>query len=345
MAFTDTVLKVLKPKQKGYVVSDVARFLLIVLMGLSIAPLCGSARADPPMSAEAPADSYNGPDLHRGAGATRNEDHKLPQVTVEARRELEHRVTEFVRGITNVPFSFEDSLPLWHDPLCLAVAGLPTDQGLYALGRLTDIARTTGLRVARSGCKYNFIVIFSPEPNRLLKQAFHLHPRSFNTDGGFTPVREFIAPPKPQAVRVWHNTRTTTRSGVPIHVDGACGSVSVAGQQIPVSCQYQGSRIERYDVYAFSLALVVVDTSYPKEFKLGQLIDYAALAGLTELPANLNLGDAPTLVRLLNESSDAAPSGLTPWDSAFLGALYHSDQGNTMQRSEIAAQMLHEVVR
>ena len=90
---------------------------------------------------------------------------------------------------------------------------------------------------------------------------------------------------------------------------------------------------------------MVIDTSYPIEFKLGQLIDYAALVGLTEIPADLEVGDAPSILRLLDENSDAAPPGLTPWDSAFLHALYHSDQGNTTQRSEIAVQMVHEVAR
>jgi hypothetical protein len=93
------------------------------------------------------------------------------------------------------------------------------------------------------------------------------------------------------------------------------------------------------------LALVVIDTSYSKEYKLGQLIDCAALVGLTEIPANLDAGYAPSILRLLDESSDAVPPGLTLWDSAFLRALYHSDQGNTTQRSEIAVQMLREVAR
>ena len=70
-----------------------------------------------------------------------------------------------------------------------------------------------------------------------------------------------------------------------------------------------------------------------------------ALVGLTEIPADLEVGDAPSILRLLDENSDAAPPGLTPWDSAFLHALYHSDQGNTTQRSEIAVQMVHEVAR
>lgn len=307
----------------------VTRFGLMVVIVLGVASFTHSARADPPVSP---------------GGIPTSEERKLPQVTVEARRQLERRINEFVRKITDVPFSFQDSLPIWHDPLCFAVAGLPTDEGLFALGRLADIARSTGLRVSRSGCKYNFIVIFSAEPDKLLQRAFHLHPKSFNTDGGLTELKRFIAPARPQPVRAWHNMRTVTRAGVPIDVDGACGSFSVAGVQVPVSCQYAASRIERYDVYAFSLALVVIDTSFPQELELGQLIDYAAMVGLADIPASENLGDASSILRLFDEPPDAEPSGLTAWDSAFLRALYHSDQGNTTQRSEIAVQMIHEVV-
>jgi hypothetical protein len=306
------------------------RFLLIVSMVSSSASMCPSARADPPLPP---------------AEVSTDEDHLLPQVTVETRRQLERRVNDFVTKITKVPFSLQDSLPLWHDPLCFAVAGLPTEQGLYALGRLGEIARTTGLGVSRPGCRYNFIVIFSAEPDKLLNRAFKLNPHSFKTEGGMTQLKQFISPPRPLAVRAWHNFRATTRAGEPIQLDAACGSFLVQGIQVPTSCQYNSSRIERFDVYTFSLALVVIDTSYPREFKLGQLIDYAALAGLTELPANLDLEDAPSILRLLNESSEVAPSGLTPWDLAFLHALYHSDQGNITQRSEIAVQMFHEISR
>jgi hypothetical protein len=223
----------------------ISPLVLIASIALTVALLSQSARADPQAlpGNDAQSNSASG-DLHGNDGVRANEAHKLPQVTVEARRQLERRINEFVSKMTNVPFSLQDSLPLWHDPLCFAVAGLPTDQGLFALGRLADVARATGLRLARSGCKYNFIVIFSAAPDKLLKQAFHLHPHSCNTDAGFTELKQFIAPAKPRAVRAWHNTRATTRSGVPIQLDGACGSLSVQGVQIPVSCQYaaHGSR-------------------------------------------------------------------------------------------------------
>jgi hypothetical protein len=68
------------------------------------------------------------------------------------------------------------------------------------------------------------------------------------------------------------------------------------------------------------------------------------MVGFADIPASENLGDASSILRLFDEPPDAEPSGLTAWDSAFLRALYHSDQGNTTQRSEIAVQMIHEVV-
>jgi len=322
------------------------RFGLMAAIVLGVALLTPGARAEPPVSPGTQANSQNATsDAPGDAGIATSEEHKLPQVTVEARRQLERRINEFVRKITNVPFSFQDSLPLWHDPLCFAVAGLPTNEGLFALGRLADIARSTGLRVSHPGCKYNFIVIFSAEPDKLLQRAFHLHPGSFNTDGGFTEIKQFIAPAKPLPVRAWHNKRAVTRAGAPISRDGPCGSFAVNGVQVPVGCHFGGSFIERYDVYAFSLALVVIDTSYPKEFELRQLIDYAAMVGLADIPASEDPGDAPSILRLFGESPDAQTPGLTAWDSAFLRALYHSDQANTTQRSQIAVQMVHEVLR
>jgi hypothetical protein len=99
----------------------VGGFGLLTASVLGVALFSQSARADPPVSlGEAP----------RDVGIPTSEERKLPQVTVQARRQLERRINEFVRKITNVPFSFQDSLPLWHDPLCFAVAGLPTVEGL-----------------------------------------------------------------------------------------------------------------------------------------------------------------------------------------------------------------------
>jgi hypothetical protein len=269
----------------------------------------------------------------------------LPQVTVEAQRKaIEHQAYDFVRKVAQNPRFRDESLPRWNAPLCFAVAGLPTKEGLFALGRLAEIARAAGARVAHAGCKYNFIVVFAAQPDTLLKKAFRLHPKSFDQCEGLQEIKKFLTPSKPEAVRVWHNSRLFTRDGMPIGLQRDCGGVSFDNNDFPVSYQYFPSRIERYDVFAFSFALVIVDTAYPKPVKLGQLVDYAAMVGLADITLDMNLGDVPSILRIFDQPPDAQASGLTHWDEAFLSGLYHSDQATQTQRSQIAVKMSHDIL-
>ena len=300
-------------------------FLSIVGLALSTAPLSGLTRAEPP--------------------PTSIDERTLPQVTVEAQRKaIEHQAYDFVRKATQNPRFQDESLPRWNAPLCFAVAGLPAKEGLYALGRLAEIARTAGARVANAGCKYNFIVVFAAQPDTLLNKAFRLHPKSFDRCGGLPEIKKFLAPSKPGAVRVWHNSRLFTRDGIPIGSQRDCGGMSFDNNDFPISNQYLPSRIERYDVFAFSLALVIVDTAYPQPVRLGQLVDYAAMVGLADIALDASLGDAPSILRIFDQPPDAQPSGLTHWDEAFLSGLYHSDQATQTQRSQIAVKMSHDIL-
>jgi len=157
-------------------------------------------------------------------------------------------------------------------------------------------------------------------------------------------VREFLTPAKPRAVRVWHNVKVFGSDGTPISATGLCSGVVVDRKDFPVNLQYFASRIERYDVIAFSLALVIVDTAYPAPVKLGQLIDYAAMAGLADIAVDADLGDTPTILRLFDQPSDQQPPGLTHWDEAFLNALYQTDQASRTQTSQIAVKMTRTIV-
>lgn len=269
----------------------------------------------------------------------------LPEVTVEARRKaIEHQAYEFVRKATQNPRFRDESLPRWNVPLCFAVGGLPTDEGLYALGRLRDVARAAGARVVEGRCKYNFIVVFAAAPDQLLKKAFHSQPKAFDRCQGMPELENFLSPRKPRPVRVWHNARPANRDGMPIGSHTDCGSIGVDKGDFPISVQYEPSRIQRYDVMAFSLALVIVDTAYPKALTLRQLVDYAALVGLADIDPDAALGDAPSVLRLADPEAGEQPTGLTQWDEAFLSALYHSDQATVTQRSQMAVKMSQAVV-
>jgi len=90
-----------------------------------------------------------------------------------------------------------------------------------------------------------------------------------------------------------------------------------------------------------SLALVIVDTAYPKPVKLGQLIDFAALVGLADISVDANVGDTPSILRIFDQTTDEQAPGLTQWDSAFLNSLYQSDQAAVVQRSQMAVEVSH----
>lgn len=316
-------------------------------MCLVIAALCsGTVRADPlPTPVSPPVESHSPIPSMPGQASSKNVEKTLPEVTIEAQREaLEHRMDSFVRRITQDPRFRDESIPRWRAPVCFAVAGLPTREGAFVLERLSRIASSAGARVGRRGCEYNFYVVFTAEPNKLLQRIFRLHRRVFDQGQGLPAIQRFLSPSKPQAVRVWHNVTVVTKDGIPINVDAACGSISVSGGGgVPVSCQYYPLRITRYDVFDFSFALVIVDTTFPKGVKLGQVADFTAMVGLADIDPDADIGDAPSILRLFATSPDVPPSGLTTWDQAFLSALYHTDQSSSTQRSQIVVRMVHDV--
>ena len=92
------------------------------------------------------------------------------------------------------------------------------------------------------------------------------------------------------------------------------------------------------------MALVVIDTSLPEPLRLGQVVDFAAMVGLADIDLDEDVGDVPSILRLLTRFPDAPP-GLTRWDQAFLGSLYATDQGSRIQRSQIVLRMLSEINR
>jgi hypothetical protein len=206
------------------------------------------------------------------------------------------------------------------------------------------------VRVIDAGCRYNFFVVFTGEPNKLLKKALHQHPEAFAQSEGGHEIQEFVTPSRAQAVRAWHNVETFTRGGIPVNREAACvttlvGSTFFTAMQAPISCEYSASRIERSDVPAFTSALVVVDTTYPKQAKLGQLVDYAAMVGLADISPSADIADAPSVLHVFDEASDAVPpEGLTNWDRAFLKELYDSDQASRTQKFQIVDKMLDDVV-
>jgi secretin/TonB-like protein len=268
----------------------------------------------------------------------------LPQVTVETQRDaLRERMYEFVRGITRDTRSYRESLARWRVPLCFLVAGLPKAEDEFVLERLSQIAISAGARLAPQDCRPDFFVVLSSDPDSLLKEWAARNARLFG-DGTPAEIRRFLSPPRPRAVRVWYNAAAVGTDGMPVTSGVACGMpLRMMASLIQFSCSNESSRAAFYDVLAFSSVVVIVDTRRLKDLSFGQLADYVAMVGLTQIDLDDDVGGFPTILQLFAASRETAPAGLSTWDQAFLSALYHSDQGSRLQRSQIVVRMLHDV--
>jgi hypothetical protein len=327
------------------IMSSVSRKSDLTLLA---ALLCTFVHADPP-PAPAP---IGGSASTASQPPSEAHDRNLPQVAVEARRDVERRAYAFVKALTHSGRFYGESLAIWRAPLCFAVAGLPKPQGEFMLERLSTDADSAGVPLAREPCQPNVFVVLSREPDSLLKG---LEARHAFGEGQPAQIQRFIHPAKIPVVRIWRNANTVDPNGAPLNAIGAaCGGAAASGldsglsfmkSDIPTNCEAFGSR-PRFDaLVAFSSVIVVVDTRLTSDATFGQLADYVAVIALADIDQEVDFGDVPTILRLFVELPSTAPPGLTIWDRAFLSALYHTDQSSRSQRSEIVSTIARDVSR
>lgn len=258
----------------------------------------------------------------------------LTGVAVEAsKKPLEQQVQEYVTGIARRPQFY--SLIRWREPICPLVAGLPQTQGEYVLARLSQVAREVGAPLAGPDCEANLFVVVSDEPAVLLTLWRGRDRRLFGK-GLPATVERFIETNRP--VRAWHNWRYEAPGGREIPREA--GNFNGA----PTTNFSKSSRLVENAVRVTASAIVVVDAGRLEDVKVAQLADYVAMVGFTKLRADLETGEAPTILTLFEEGR-SPPAGMTTWDMAFLRGLYGTPQENRMQRAAIAGRVLREARR
>jgi hypothetical protein len=251
----------------------------------------------------------------------------------EARAALEHRVDAFVRAITrNTGFSNEDPIVRWNKPICLLAAGLTAEDVKIVSAKVSQIMYSAGAPLAPAPCQPNFIIVATSEPDRVLNAWYARDSRLF---GDATPalIRQFLEGSQSRQVRVWYNIDRGRKSG--IH----------NGHFVPSNTRADGSTFVRNTVFDFFSIFAIVDTNHMGHTTLDQLAAYLAMAGLTNVDLDADLGSAPSILRLFTPSAESQPLGLSSWDTAFLKALYQSNQTSKTQRFEIADRVAHEISR
>lgn len=260
----------------------------------------------------------------------------LPQVTVEAQRQLEHQIHEFVRALSrsNSP---DEALKRWQEPVCPLVAGLPGSQGEFVLTRISAVARAAGAPLAPQECRPNLYIVVTATPDKLLSLWQQRHRRLF-ASASPTEVRDFLKKPRP--IRVWYNVTFGTNFGT--QLDQGAPELGTVYGNMPSNHHFSGSRLVIDDVPLFSSVIIVVDIVQVSGLQYGQLADYIAMVALAQLDLDVQL-NAPSILQLFasHPAELQKPAGLTNWDAAYLKALYSTKQGSTMQRSSMASSMLH----
>jgi hypothetical protein len=293
----------------------------------ALAALCWSsvAKADPPP-------------MHAGElPGQQGTDHAPPpltEVTVDAARAaLEHRVDAFVREITRNPgFSDDESLVRWNTPICFFVAGLAAEEVKFVSARLSQISSSAGAPLARTPCQPNFIVVATSEPDRVLKAWYARNNRLFGTATA-ARISQFLESSRSRPVRIWYNINLGRKSGV--H----------NGHFVPSDNRAESSPFIGNAVFDFFSIFAIIDINRTEHITLDQLAGYVAMAGLTNVDLDADLGSAPSILRLFASSGESQPSDLSSWDEAFLKALYQSNQSSRTQRFDITERVAHDISR
>lgn len=257
----------------------------------------------------------------------------LPEVTVEAQQiALKQRVEVFVRGVTQNPgFSDHESLVRWDVPICLLAAGLAAEDLKSVSARLTQIISAAGAPLAHEPCQPNFVIVVTSEPDRVL-EAWHARNKQLFGDATLPQIHHFLDRSGSRPIRVWHN------------IDRGRMATMRFGHFVPSNNHAESSAFVWNAVLSFFSVFAIVDPNLAPHVTLDQLTDYVAMTGLSNVDLDTDVGNAPSILRLF-VSSPTPPAGLSPWDAAFIRALYQSDQASRTQRREIAERVMHEISR
>jgi len=280
-------------------------------------------------------------------------------VTGEREPPTRNEITEQARNISIIGDPRDNPLPRFEDRICPGVLGLTGDAAGYIIDRIRYNAEQFGLRISPDdgSCEANFIVAFVDDAqNQLVELArnngYMLAGMSVTSRGDLLDA--------PGAARVWVNTLTRTRDGMPTQsARDAAGAPERRGSTFggtdgggnPVSNPYssglppvaatQGanSRIffpVREDIVS---VLVLFDRAQVRGKTLLQLADYATMRGFATTRETSGEPEAATILSLF-DGPGPKPDRLTEFDLGYLGSLYEGI-ANLPAHSKIAGVSVH----
>ena len=261
----------------------------------------------------------------------------LDQITVQAQREtLRKQVDQFFHSAL-LKSLFDESFLRWEEAVCPMVVGMIRPAGEFVLRRLSELARESGVPLAKENCNHpNLYIVVAKNPETFLKLWWRRQPKMYNTGRGIAPVRRFIEKSRP--IRVWYNIGSGNYSNeisglLAASVDAGLGTVDYPIVRGPSSGA--SFRLVFPEVRSIGSAIVVIDPAQVDQLNIGQFADYIAMVSFVEVNLDADLRANSTILNLFAPSDAAAPIEVTRWDKALLRALYSADHRSRMQMSQM----------
>lgn len=249
---------------------------------------------------------------------------QAPDIVVTGRQADREQLHDFMEEITVE--SPGDQLAAFRDPVCPHVAGLDADHARFIAARMLDVAETVGARAADTGCAPNLLVFFSADPRALIAEMHALRRGEL-----FAGLSAF------EIGRIRDSEEPTTQWNI-FDVRGADGREMKRVSSIcfsPIACWpvdlhvlegVQPSRITMSTRRDIAASIIVVDIDALEGASLLQIADYLAMRTLARTRSEG--GMTYSILSLLDdlEAGRAPQPQASPWDLAYLHALYATDR-------------------
>jgi hypothetical protein len=259
------------------------------------------------------------------------------QIVVRGQR-LDHEAA--VRYVTEISRPVGNQLPIFHDPICPEVIGLPADQGARVANRIRKVTKFAGLSLAAEGCKPNVHLIVVADGASLIA-GLRNDPIGYFEGVSPSEMGDLLKPGR--RVRSWSNVQIQNEDGLTFAENQPGRSAFDNRQRIrtrgggdgdtmlsPITTgdgkvmRVMSASITKLPTRQSTLhSFVVLETAQVTGKSLTQIADYATMRTLAAAkPPNEGVA-VDTILTLFDEGREAPPS-VSASDAAYLKALYKS---------------------
>ena len=274
---------------------------------------------------------------------------RLEDVVVDAQR-LEDTTEAYVDEVA-AP-ARRRGLARWKDGMCVGVVNLEHDAAQYLADRVSDVARSLGLRAHEPDCHPSVLIVATSDGPAFTEQFVAMRPRLFRVgatgmDRGSAELRDFIREERP--VRWWHvSLPVDSETGLPVvrppgfvsgsGTGGGGRDATSAQEYAPNTAIFAASRLNSQYVDHMKRVFIIVDVDQLNGASLQQLGDYVAMVAMAQIDPDADTARFDTILNLFDGPA-TAPTGLTGWDRAYLEGLYDlgSETHRINQRAQVQA--------